>query len=255
MSTRSVLVLAGAPAWAGRAEALLAAGGFTVARCADPARLIACLVDVQPALVLVDGDADGLHSVAAIRAEQSTRRLPVLVVAADADQIAAARAAGADASVLVRDLDGGLLDSVRAHAHLADPATSAALACQCREALPPLARLGVRRFNAGAYYAQHDAFEEQWMAEAGPVRELYRAILQVGVAYYHLTRGNHAGALKMLRRSAQWFALLPDVCQGIDVRELREDAARVRAALEALAPDQIDTFDRSLLKPIRLVDP
>ena len=62
-----------------------------------------------------------------------------------------------------------------------------------------------------------------------------------------------SGAVKMLRRSVQWFALLPDVCQGIDVHQLREDAARVRAALDALDPADIDTFDRSLLKPVRLV--
>ncbi len=43
------------------------------------------------------------------------------------------------------------------------------------------------------------------MAESGPVRDLYRAILQVGVAYYHITRGNHAGGLRMLRRCVQWF--------------------------------------------------
>jgi len=126
--------------------------------------------------------------------------------------------------------------------------------CQCQESLPRLAQLGVERFNAGAYYAQHDAFEEQWMAESGPVRELYRAILQVGVAYYHITRGNHAGGLKMLQRSVQWFALLPDTCQGIDVRQLREDAGRVRAVLKSIAPADIDTFDRALLKPIRRVD-
>jgi predicted metal-dependent hydrolase len=110
--------------------------------------------------------------------------------------------------------------------------------------------LGVERFNQGAYYAQHDAFEALWMAESGPVRELYRAILQVGIAYYHVTRGNHAGGLKMLRRCVQWFAVLPDECQGIDVRQLRNDAARVHAALLAIAPDEIANFDRALLKPV-----
>jgi len=55
------------------------------------------------------------------------------------------------------------------------------------------------------------------MATSGPVRELYRAILQVGIAYYQIERGNHRGALKMLLRSVQWLAMLPDRCQGIDV--------------------------------------
>jgi len=57
----------------------------------------------------------------------------------------------------------------------------------------------------------------------------------------------------MLLRSVQWFALLPDVCQGIDVRQLREDSTAVRAALEKLDAADIDQFDMALLKPVRLV--
>ena len=91
------------------------------------------------------------------------------------------------------------------------------------------------------------------MEQTSPIRELYRVILQVGVAYYHITRGNHAGGLKMLRRTVQWFTMLPDECQGVNVRQLRTDADRVRAALRAMAPADIASFDRSLLKPVPLV--
>lgn len=86
------------------------------------------------------------------------------------------------------------------------------------------------------------------------MRDLYRAVLQVGIAYYQITRGNHRGALKMLLRSVQWFALLPDVCQGIDIKQLREDSFHVRAELEKMNPSDIANFDRSLLKPVRLVE-
>jgi predicted metal-dependent hydrolase len=79
--------------------------------------------------------------------------------------------------------------------------------------------------------------------------------LQVGIAYYQIERGNHRGALKMLLRSVQWLAILPDACQGIDVRQLREDSQRVRAALEALNPLEIGSFDRALLKPLRIIEP
>jgi hypothetical protein len=93
------------------------------------------------------------------------------------------------------------------------------------------------------------------MEETGPVRELYRAILQVGVAYYHVSRGNHEGGLKMLRRTVQWFAQLPDLCQGIDVRQLREDANQIRMALQAVNPANTLEFDRTLFKPVPLVAP
>jgi hypothetical protein len=58
----------------------------------------------------------------------------------------------------------------------------------------------------------------------------------------------------MLRRCVQWFALLPDECQGVDVRQLREDAARVRVALQTMAAEDSPPFDRALLKPIRLIE-
>lgn len=110
-------------------------------------------------------------------------------------------------------------------------------------------------FNAGEYYRQHDLFEALWMAEAGPVRNLYRAILQIGVGYYHLQRGNYRGALKMLLRSLQWLTPLPDVCQGVDVRQLRADSGAVRLALERHLDGAEDApFDMALLRPVLLVD-
>lgn len=128
------------------------------------------------------------------------------------------------------------------------------LDCQCRDELPLLAVKGVEKFNAGEYYPQHDLFEEQWRETQGRVRDLYQGILQVGVAYYQIERGNYRGALKMLRRSARWLVALPDICQGIDVRQLREDSSRVRAALEAIKPADIEKFDRHLFKPLVLVE-
>lgn len=105
-------------------------------------------------------------------------------------------------------------------------------------------------FNAGRYYKQHDLFEALWVETSNPVRDLYRAILQVGVAYYQVERNNYRGARKMLMRAVQWLEILPDVCQTVDVGQLRTDAYRVRAALEALPKDATEGFDRALLKPV-----
>ena len=91
------------------------------------------------------------------------------------------------------------------------------------------------------------------MEEERPIRDLYRAVLQVGIAYYQVTLGNHRGAHKMLLRSLQWLALLPDVCQGIDIASLRADAARVRTELERVGEDGMGNFDYSLLKPVKMV--
>jgi predicted metal-dependent hydrolase len=214
------------------------------------------MLEHYPALLLIDGSSpDWPLWVASVKTEQATRRIPVLVLTPDGAEYTAIRASGADDYLLYSLPDETFLQHIREQARTLPPDLIERLECQCREELPPLAQLGVERFNQGAYYAQHDAFEEQWMSETGPVRNLYRAILQVGVAYYHITRGNHEGGLKMLRRCVQWFALLPDECQGVDVRQLREDAARVRAALQTMADEDSPSFDRALLKPVRLIEP
>ncbi len=254
MTSAPRVILFGTSGWLAQADAILHTGGFATHHHALTNDLLDRLIDDYPALLVIDAALPGWQTtVAAVKTEQATRRLPLLVVlGADhtpADQ-EAARTAGADGVLSANDLSARLLEWARTHGRLPDPAEQERLACQCQDALPPLGELGVERFNAGEYYAQHDAFEALWMKESGPVREVYRAILQVGVAYYHITRGNYVGALKMLRRSVQWFAPLPDVCQGIDVRQLREDAARVRATLEVRDPADTAAFDDALLKPI-----
>jgi predicted metal-dependent hydrolase len=124
--------------------------------------------------------------------------------------------------------------------------------CACsQDRLPPLGEEGIAYFNAGEYYQQHDSFEALWKQTPGVERELYQGILQVGVAYYQITRGNWRGAVKMLARAARHLKDLPDSCQGVDVRQLREDAAHVRAALLALMPQTLDQFDRALLGGVR----
>jgi len=50
-----------------------------------------------------------------------------------------------------------------------------------------------------------------------PGAELYRVILQVGIAYYQIERANYWGAHKMFMRPCSGFAPIPDRCQGIDV--------------------------------------
>ncbi len=253
----SVIALVGAFAGHPALIALLEHGSYETLRVTGSDDLVDRLLDRYPVLILVDGqDAGWERWAAAIKAEQALRRLHVLIVTPDDSAAPVARSVGAD-GVLPGDTAGedDLRRQIEPHIRRLEPEIADQLACQCRESLPPLARLGVERFNAGAYYAQHDAFEAQWMAEPGPVRDLYRAVLQVGVAYYHITRGNPVGALRMLRRCVQWFAVLPDDCQGIDVRQLREDAAQVRAALLAMNPGETGaSVDPALLRPIRLLD-
>jgi hypothetical protein len=120
----------------------------------------------------------------------------------------------------------------------------------CAEALSDLGLEGIAQFNAGAYYKAHDSLEAAWVADQGPGRDLYRAMLQIGIAYHQIERGNYRGAVKMLLRVRQWLEPLPDVCRGVDVARLREDAERVYTALVEAGETGLATLDRDLLRPI-----
>lgn len=101
----------------------------------------------------------------------------------------------------------------------------------CQATLPPDAIKGLEMFNSGRYFEAHEELERAWRAEKGPIRDLYRGILQVGVGYYHIRRGNYRGALKMFKRCRQWLDLYPDECCGINLKQLRLDYERIERLL------------------------
>ena len=108
---------------------------------------------------------------------------------------------------------------------------------------PPLLTAGIDQFNRGEYFEQHETLETLWRAEAGPVRRLYQGILQIGVAFHHLRRGNHHGTVVMLERGLKNVRPFRPSCQGVDVERLVADGERALEAVVALEPDGLAAFD------------
>jgi hypothetical protein len=120
----------------------------------------------------------------------------------------------------------------------------------CIGSLPPPAITGIQLFNARQYFEAHEALELAWREESGPVRELYRGILQVAVAYLHIQRGNYIGARKMFRHCRVWLGPFPDVCRGINIGQLKHDFQAVESMMVRLGPDGVQNLDPNLLKPV-----
>ena len=125
------------------------------------------------------------------------------------------------------------------------------LEAQCQGALPENAIIGLEKFNQGEYFLAHEYLEEAWKQEPTAVRNLYRSVLQVAVAYLQIERGNYTGAMKMFMRVQKWIQPLPDVCRGVDVGVLKSDARRAYLALKALGADKIDEYDHNLFRRVR----
>lgn len=107
---------------------------------------------------------------------------------------------------------------------------------RCGEPPPPLLLTGILRFNAGEFWACHETLEELWRPEPDSVRYLYQGILQIGVGFYHLRRGNYRGAVNKLTSGREYLAPYAPACHTVDVARLLREAGGVRDRLVDAGP-------------------
>lgn len=112
---------------------------------------------------------------------------------------------------------------------------------------------GIAQFNAGDYWECHETLEDLWRPEPDHIRYLYQGILQVGVGFYHLRRGNWRGAVNKLRGGLAYLAPSAPTCQGVNVARLRAEAGAVLAALERLGPARLAEYDAGALPIVHLL--
>ncbi len=129
---------------------------------------------------------------------------------------------------------------------LGDPAPA------CAEPAPEALRQAVNLFNAGEYFECHEVLEAHWLGEPGPIRDLYKGIIQVAGGFFHWGNGNKAGCLKHLERAIVYLGRYAPRCQGLDVSGLM---AQAQAALEWARQAEPDTDMPPELAPrIELAD-
>ncbi len=81
-------------------------------------------------------------------------------------------------------------------------------------------------FNAGDFFACHEILEALWMEEPGPIRDVYRGILQIGIGYYHAARENRRGAINVLAYGVTRLSDVLTVDVGYDLARLVDEASR-----------------------------
>lgn len=79
-----------------------------------------------------------------------------------------------------------------------------------------------RWLDARRPFSAHEVFEDAWKSGAPADRDLWQGLAQFAVGITHAQRGNHAGALALLDRSADRLARHADAPPyGIDVAGIR----------------------------------
>ncbi len=146
--------------------------------------------------------------------------------------------------------DAARLLTVRRHL---DPLLTAAAVLAgdpCAAQPPPGIVAGIALFNAGQFYACHEAIEAEWHAERGTIRTLYQGILQIGVGFHHALRGNHRGALLLLAAGIDKTSRFAPRCLGIETGRLAADAAACLERLRQLGPERLGEFDRATIPTV-----
>lgn len=215
-------------------------------------KLFEQIVAQQPALLLFDLTNNAIpwdDWIATLKSSPATRRIPIMAFGPheDVERLQTAKSAGANFVFARSRFFSDMAALLQKHARIPN---YDALTATCQQPLAPLVIEGLELFNQGEYYKCHDALEAAWNEDQTAGRELYRGILQVGIAYYQIQRGNYRGAVKMLLRVRQWLDPLPDWCRGIHVAKLRQEAATVQEALTTLGADSVGSFDQQLFQPV-----
>lgn len=124
---------------------------------------------------------------------------------------------------------------------------------KCEENPPAQFLLAIRQFNNREWYDCHETIEELWLGEIGEMRDFLQGTLQISVALHHWRNGNYGGAVSLLKGGANYLRRVSDVCLWVDVPALIADSEKVRAALEELGKDRMDTLESKLIPRIKTV--
>lgn len=210
------------------------------------------ITSLLPALIIFDlgnKQVPWEQWISLISVDPATRRFPVICFGShvDVDGFQAARKAGAGVVVARSKFFNSIPELIEKNARYK---TREDLEVMCAGKLSKLAVQGLEEFNRREYFEAHESLELAWLEDETPGRDVYRAALQVAVAYYQVRRGNFRGAKKMFLRLRQWIDPLPDNCRGINIQKIRDEAREVYQQVLALGPGKLDQFDQDLLRPI-----
>jgi predicted metal-dependent hydrolase len=93
-------------------------------------------------------------------------------------------------------------------------------------------QVGVAQFNDGYYFECHDTLEDVWNGVRGPARDFFQGLIQISVAFHHLSHGNRAGAESLFGRALKRLAKYPDRYWTFDVAGQRAAIETWRALLQ-----------------------
>jgi hypothetical protein len=110
--------------------------------------------------------------------------------------------------------------------------------------VPDILAQATAEMNAGQFFECHETLEELWQQERGPIRNFYKGLIHVAVAFVHIGRGNYYGANRLFRTARQYlepyYGLTP---MGFDADQLRLETRAAHDVLIGLGKTGIRNYD------------
>lgn len=251
---RSVVILETDLFFSIRLQDVVRAQGGTPILVETPEAFVVNLDRYFPRLALLDLQTPGDWATAIQRSKvrPHTRSIPIIAFGShvEVDVLKRARQAGADHVWARSKMMSELANVVSRHLYPPQRTLDG-----CDEPPSRLAVAGFLAFNQGDYFEQHEYLELAWLAETRPIRQLYQGVLQVGVAFLQIERGNWHGALKMFRRGLPRLRGLPPVCQGVQLDRFLSAVEAIHAEISVRGPEQLPQFDQRTFPSILFENP
>lgn len=117
--------------------------------------------------------------------------------------------------------------------------------------LPAELERGIDEFNRHQFFQCHETLEALWLKQENPERELTQGIIQIAVAYYHWSRSNRPGAMKLMRRGLNRIRRFTPVWRTIDLESFESSLTDNLNSLESC--DKLE-FSPDLVPVISYLD-
>ena len=108
-------------------------------------------------------------------------------------------------------------------------------------------------FNHHLFFEVHEVLEPQWMQEQGAVKKFLQGLIQIAVAFYHLERGNLAGARSLLHEGLIKISPHSPACLGVELRDFIAGLEQCRQVISGLSPETCKQFSPDAIPRMRLV--
>ncbi|MGH7961123.1 MAG: DUF309 domain-containing protein [Candidatus Binatia bacterium] len=113
-------------------------------------------------------------------------------------------------------------------------------------------RKGRFLFNHHLFFEVHEVLEAQWIKETGEVKRFLQGLIQIAVAFHHLSNRNLRGALSLLHDGLEKISPFRPTFLAVELGDFIDDLEACQEELLRLGPDGLAQFQTAMIPRMQL---